>query len=323
MKRHSAWETPSFNIKNARLLPTSASHEYQEPRVVNSFPENSAHASIPKQAITDFTSWTEKDLKAYLDRRGEDYDDCVDFYALARRAFESEEQAPTLAAAAQDEEDDPLEAFMADIDHTIAKQRLEPPPSAPQARPAGNIGCDDDDAMEEYIEAHAAFQAAKPEEVADYTGYGSDEEVYAVAEALDTHQDDDDVPQGKQGVDPLPPVQHELINYAAFKKDLYDENPEVFVMDDAEVKQKRLDLEIHVSGADVQKPVGSFEHCGFDKKLMEAIHKAGYKDPTPIQMQALPVRYLQYYFTRIERVINSFHYSIELILQRPMRSQHA
>jgi superfamily II DNA/RNA helicase len=38
------------------------------------------------------------------------------------------------------------------------------------------------------------------------------------------------------------------------------------------------------TGADVPRPVKSFEQLGFDAQLMAAIKKAGYTDPTPIQV---------------------------------------
>ena len=39
---------------------------------------------------TDFTSWSEKEIVAFLDRRGEDHDDCLDAFALVARAQECE-----------------------------------------------------------------------------------------------------------------------------------------------------------------------------------------------------------------------------------------
>ena len=39
---------------------------------------------------TDFTSWSEKEIIAFLDRRGEDYEDCIDAFALVARAQECE-----------------------------------------------------------------------------------------------------------------------------------------------------------------------------------------------------------------------------------------
>ena len=42
---------------------------------------------------------------------------------------------------------------------------------------------------------------------------------------------------------------------------------------------------LQVSGILAPKPVSSFAHFNFDDKLMKAIRKAGYSQPTPIQAQ--------------------------------------
>ena len=45
---------------------------------------------------------------------------------------------------------------------------------------------------------------------------------------------------------------------------------------------------LQVSGIAAPKPVCSFAHYNFDEKLTDAIRKAGYTEPTPIQAQAVP-----------------------------------
>ena len=47
---------------------------------------------------------------------------------------------------------------------------------------------------------------------------------------------------------------------------------------------KRL-IYVQVSGIMAPKPVSSFAHFGFDERLMKAIGKAGYTQPTPVQAQ--------------------------------------
>ena len=42
-------------------------------------------------------------------------------------------------------------------------------------------------------------------------------------------------------------------------------------------------------GEDVPRPVKSFAHFGFDDRLMNAIKKENFAEPTPIQKQAVPV----------------------------------
>lgn len=50
----------------------------------------------------------------------------------------------------------------------------------------------------------------------------------------------------------------------------------------------RRQLGVRVSGFGAPKPVKTFAQCGFDSPLLGAIHRAGYKEPTAIQAQALP-----------------------------------
>jgi len=264
----------------------AAAREYVPPRVVDSLPAPGAGGApggeVAHAAATDFTRMSEEDLRAYLDRRGEDCGDCVDVYALAARAAEIEAQQPAAPAVPADS-DDPLDAFMADIDSALASA-ASPPPRAHAAA----LGCDDDDATGEYIAAHAAARAAKTAVAApDLSGYGSDEEVYATAAALDGGEDG--APTGKAAIDPLPPVRHDLLSYPAFERGGYDEHPEVFAMDEAEVVARRSALQLTVTGPDVPRLVSTFEQCGFDRRLTEAIAKAGFREPTAIQAQALPV----------------------------------
>lgn len=44
-----------------------------------------------------------------------------------------------------------------------------------------------------------------------------------------------------------------------------------------------------MTGADPLKPVTSFAHFGFDEKLMKAIRKSEYTQPTPIQAQVITI----------------------------------
>ena len=236
---------------------------------------------------TDFTQWSETDVKAFLDLRGEDYDDCVDAYALMARAAECEHNTgpatkPGAQQAPQDDEEDPLEAFMADnaVTATAPSHRTQ------DAQPAA---CDTEDHMDAYVAAHAARRHAPSGAVAARAAYAdSDDEVYAAAQAIDDAKAQQE-PQRKDA-DPLPAVDHSAIAYAPFQKAFYDESPELFVMEEEEVAEVRGRLQLRVSGPDAPKPVADFDQCGLPKPLREAVAAAGYTEPTAIQAQVLPVR---------------------------------
>lgn len=95
-------------------------------------------------------------------------------------------------------------------------------------------------------------------------------------------------PDKKKIIDPLPAIDHSEISYQPFRKDFYQEHPEIKTLDDAQVHELRNTLDISVSGKNHPKPVSSFAHFGFDDKMLKAIIKAEYSSPTPIQAQAVP-----------------------------------
>ncbi|GIL46805.1 hypothetical protein Vafri_3686 [Volvox africanus] len=188
----------------------------------------------------------------------------------------------------EDEEYDPLDAFMAEIDQEVAANK----PTL-RSRPGNEAtACDEEaDPATEYMEVR------KPKSLGAATaadnGYDSDQEVYATAKALEDGADEEDEEEATAGarrnVEALAPLDHSTMVYAPFAKDFYEEAPEIVAMTDAEVAACRRELEIRVSGFDVPRPVRSFAQCGFDSDLMGVIKRAGFEKPTPIQAQALPV----------------------------------
>ena len=64
---------------------------------------------------------------------------------------------------------------------------------------------------------------------------------------------------------------------------------QIAAMSEAEAAQRRFKLEnISVRGRDVPKPVATWVQCGVNHKMLEALKKAGFTGPTPIQAQAIP-----------------------------------
>lgn len=79
------------------------------------------------------------------------------------------------------------------------------------------------------------------------------------------------------------------VSYVAFKKDFYQEVPELAQLTKEEVNELRISLEnIKVVGKSCPKPVTCWAHCGLSKKIMEVLKKSNYLSPTPIQAQAIP-----------------------------------
>lgn len=286
-----------------------AAHEYEEPAQQRALHRPTEQAAAAAHAGTDFSTWDQADVIAFLEQRGEDYDDCgTDFDALCQRAAECEHNTgPAVKPSAQpgpghtaqgggandDDDDDPLDAFMAD---NAAAEATAPPQRSAAAGAAAADALDEADRMADYIAAHASSKKAKP---APGSGAAapraaaadSDEEVYAVADALAQEgASGQRGPPERRDADPLPPVDHSTVSYAPFKRDFYDEHPELFILDDAEVAAARRQQQAHVTGRDAPKPVSDFAHCGLPKGLNDALAAHGFAKPTAIQAQVLPVR---------------------------------
>lgn len=89
----------------------------------------------------------------------------------------------------------------------------------------------------------SAAAAAAADAMAGASGYGSDEEVYATARAMDDAEDahlDSGAPIDRKKIEPLPPLDHASIEYEEFAKDFYDEHPAMTAMTHAEVRQQVL-----------------------------------------------------------------------------------
>ncbi len=55
-----------------------------------------------------------------------------------------------------------------------------------------------------------------------------------------------------------------------------------------QVHTRRRQLGIKVTGFNAPKPVSTFAECGLDSVLLTALIRAGCKEPTAIQAQAMP-----------------------------------
>ena len=74
-----------------------------------------------------------------------------------------------------------------------------------------------------------------------------------------------------------------------FTKDFYMEHPDVTKMTAEETKNLRQKHEITVSGTNIPKPVRTFEEASVPEFMLKEIEKAGFTEPTAIQMQGWPM----------------------------------
>lgn len=169
----------------------------------------------------------------------------------------STEWKPEEGMDAEEEEADPLDAFMSG---------LGDPVNAPKATNGFKI---------------TKSKAQQPEAM-----FG-DDEVDLSTVAADT--DDILAMASKKKKKDLPTVNHGKVAYQPFRKSFYHEPSELSEMTEEEVADLRLELDgIKIRGIDVPKPVQKWSQCGLGVQSLEVIGKLGYEKPSSIQTQAIP-----------------------------------
>ncbi|KAI8147648.1 P-loop containing nucleoside triphosphate hydrolase protein [Fennellomyces sp. T-0311] len=194
------------------------------------------------------------------------------------------------AKSKDDDEEDPLDAFMADISEKAKTAKAEPK--------ARRDDFEDEDDMESYIrhmkEEGITVGKVDSRPLMDRSEFvDSDDEVYAAAARIDAEMNNnsDDPENGpvKREIEPLARINHDEIEYPEIEKYFYEEHAEIAALDNVKITEIRRELGLHVTGSDTPAPCVSFAHFGFDEDVMATIIKAGYTEPSAIQKQAIPV----------------------------------
>jgi ATP-dependent RNA helicase DDX46/PRP5 len=87
----------------------------------------------------------------------------------------------------------------------------------------------------------------------------------------------------------IPTIDYSKIEIEPIRKNFWVEPAELSLLTEAEVADLRLELDgIKVNGKDVPKPVQKWAQCGLTRQTLDVIDNLGFEKPTPIQMQALP-----------------------------------
>jgi len=213
---------------------------------------------------------------------------------------------------------DPLDAFMQDLQQKEAKSRVaklnkqlankdKPEGEGPKGKKKSRIrrlnerleGEDTQASFLEKVESGKVFVVKK--------GEGDDDSLENVQKLMVQHEKHMKMSQDsarkpiqydKYGniitpdkdrmIGDLPPVDHEKTYYRGFKKNFYNEHPQVAALNPLEMTKLRASMDIRVTGTSIAKPVCSFAHFQFDDKLMDALRRQKFEKPTPIQCQAIP-----------------------------------
>jgi len=170
---------------------------------------------------------------------------------------------------AEEEEDDPLDAFMADINEQVAQK---------------------DEADREVAEKKEKeiWMNSDEEEGGGVRKAASDEEDDFVVEEEEEEEESWLTKIRKKRL-VYEKINHSQMNYVEFKKNFYIESAELSRMTPEEVLALRRELGgIRIKGKNCPRPVKTWGQCGLPSKILELIRKLSYEKPTPIQAQAIP-----------------------------------
>lgn len=155
----------------------------------------------------------------------EDVDlDNIDYIENEEEAEEDvEEGGSTAANGGEDDEIDPLDAFM----EGIHQEMKAAPPPKPKEKLERYKDDEDDDPVESFLKAKKDLGLTLAADALN-AGYNSDEEVYAAAKAVDAgmleyDSDDNPIVVDKRKIEPIPPLDHNSIDYEQINKDFYEE----------------------------------------------------------------------------------------------------
>ena len=137
---------------------------------------------------------------------------------------EDEEQAVHNGGGDDEDEIDPLDAFMEGI-HQEMKSAPPPKPKAKAERYKDDE--DDDDHVVSFLKAKKDLGLTLAADALN-AGYNSDEEVYAAAKAVDAgmleyDSDDNPIVVDKRKIEPIQALDHSSIDYEPINKDFYEE----------------------------------------------------------------------------------------------------
>ncbi len=186
----------------------------------------------------------------------------MDVDAEAPNGEVNDEPMPPAPAMDADEDDvDPLEAFMAGLEQTGS---------------AGGFG------SKPIRQQQNSKKGFEPEAYFDDDDFGFEADKADASSIL--------AMAAKKKKKDIPTIDYSKIELNQIRKNFWVEPQELSQMTEEEAVDLRLELDgIKVSGKNVPKPVQKWSQCGLTRPILDVIEGLGYEKPTSIQMQALPV----------------------------------
>jgi len=172
-------------------------------------------------------------------------------------------QDESMDAEEEEEEADPLDAFMQDLSARPAKTTVFKGKTVmnmkPKSQEPESFFNEDDVEMTAVDEDDPDNFMAKAEEIA------------------------------KKKKKDIGVVNHAKIQYDSFRSNFYSEPVDMQDWTEDDVANLRMELDnIKVRGLDVPKPVQTWAQCGLGVQVLDVIQTLGYAAPTSIQAQAIP-----------------------------------
>lgn len=207
------------------------------------------------------------------------------------------------------EEEDPLDAFMREINKTSApkSKKVETVMAVKKSEPTENSVADlENDGGKKKVTIMMAVAKTKsanvvPSQQPQSKGHIMEQDM----DGLEFNSDDEG--NYTNGLDELSAdaaaavakiksksemvfTDHEKVYYRPFRKNFYFEVPELSCLTQQEVEEYREELEgIKVRGKNCPKPVRTWGQCGISTIVLECLKKNNFDKPTPIQAQAIPI----------------------------------
>ncbi|KAG9509702.1 ATP-dependent RNA helicase DDX42, partial [Fragariocoptes setiger] len=188
-------------------------------------------------------------------------------------------------------DEDPLDAFMRQNDQKLESERPKGVTTnddgqrfSKEVSSSRGVRVDIDE-VEDLEESYYKFVAENP--IADKPTNSNED----LLDSIEYDEDGNPLSSSSRTnkiIDPLPDIDHSLIQYEPFERYFYKEHNDIRMLNDDQVQGLREKLEIRVTGNAPPKPVCSFAHFNFDDVLMKLIRKSEYTQPTAIQAQAVP-----------------------------------
>ncbi|XP_048716399.1 probable ATP-dependent RNA helicase DDX46 isoform X2 [Lepidochelys kempii] len=264
--------------------------EEEKDKDVSNFDQNKLEEEMRKRKER-VEKWREEQRKKAMENIGELKKEIEEMKQGKKWSLEDDDddeeetaEGEKEAEEIEDEELDPLDAYMEEVKEEVKKFNMR------SVKGGGGSEKKSGPTVTKVVTVVTTKKAAAESEKKkgelmendqDAMEYSSEEEEVDLQTALTGYQ----TKQRKL----LEPVDHGKIEYEPFRKNFYVEVPELAKMTLDEVNVYRLEMEgIVVKGKGCPKPIKTWVQCGISMKILSSLKKHGYEKPTPIQTQAIP-----------------------------------